>query len=88
RGLSESFQSLALFPPLVIRMLRVGESTGALDEALDNVTFFYNREVLDSIENGLRVLEPLLTAILGLLLGGILVSVLLPIYDLIGHLPL
>jgi len=69
-------------------MLRVGESTGALDEALDNVTYFYNREVLDSIENGLRVLEPLLTAILGLLLGGILVSVLLPVYDLIGNLPL
>ena len=88
RGLSESFQSLALFPPLVIRMLRVGETTGALDEALDNVTYFYNREVLDSIENGLRVLEPLLTAILGLLLGGILVSVLLPVYDLIGSLPL
>jgi len=88
RGLSESFQSLALFPPLIIRMLRVGETTGALDEALDNVTFFYNREVLDSIENGLRILEPLLTAILGLLLGGILVSVLLPVYDLIGNLPL
>lgn len=88
RGLSESFQSLALFPPLVIRMLRVGETTGALDEALDNVTYFYNREVLDSIENGLRILEPLLTAILGLLLGGILVSVLLPVYDLIGNLPL
>jgi len=88
RGLSESFQSVALFPPLVLRMLRVGETTGALDEALDNVTYFYNREVLDSIENGLRVLEPLLTAILGLLLGGILVSVLLPIYDLIGNLPL
>ena len=88
RGLSESFQSLGLFPPLVIRMLRVGETTGALDEALENVTYFYNREVLDSIENGLRVLEPLLTAILGLLLGGILVSVLLPVYDLIGDLPL
>jgi type IV pilus assembly protein PilC len=88
RGLSESFQSLGLFPPLVIRMLRVGETTGALDEALENVTYFYNREVLDSIENGLRVLEPLLTAILGLLLGGILVSVLLPVYDLIGNLPL
>jgi type IV pilus assembly protein PilC len=88
RGLSESFQSQALFPPLVIRMLRVGETTGALDEALDNVTFFYNREVLDSIENGLKILEPMLTAILGILLGGILVSVLLPVYDLIGNLPL
>lgn len=88
RGLSESFASLGLFPPLVIRMVRVGEATGALDEALENVTFFYNREAVDAIENGLRVLEPLLTAILGLLLGGILVSVLLPIYDLIGALPL
>jgi type IV pilus assembly protein PilC len=88
RGLSESFQSLGLFPPLVIRMLRVGETTGALDEALDNVTIFYNQEVLDSIDSGLKVLEPALTAVLGLLLGGILVSVLLPIYDLIGNLPL
>ncbi len=88
RGLSDSFQSLGLFPPLVIRMLHVGETTGALDEALDNVTYFYNREVLESIENGLRVLEPVLTAVLGLVLGGILVSVLLPVYDLIGNLPL
>ena len=88
RGLSESFNSLGLFPPLVIRMLRVGETTGALDEALDNVTYFYNRDVLESIENGLKVLEPVLTAFLGILLGGILVSVLLPIYDLIGNLPL
>jgi type IV pilus assembly protein PilC len=88
RALSDSFQSLGLFPPLVIRMLHVGETTGALDEALDNVTYFYNREVLESIENGLRVLEPVLTAVLGLVLGGILVSVLLPVYDLIGNLPL
>lgn len=87
-GLSESFQAQALFPPLVIRMLRVGETSGALDDALDNVTAFYNREVLDSIESGLKVLEPALTALLGLVLGGILVSVLLPIYDLIGNLPL
>ncbi len=88
RGLSESFQAQVLFPPLVIRMLRVGETTGELDDALDNVTAFYNREVLDSIESGLKVLEPALTALLGLVLGGILVSVLLPIYDLIGNLPL
>ena len=87
-GLSESFQSLALFPPLVIRMVRVGETTGALDEALENVTFFYHREVLDAIENGLRILEPLLILILGPLLGAILLSIWLPMYDLIGTLPL
>ncbi len=88
RGLSESFQSLGLFPPLVVRMLRVGETTGALDEALDNVTYFYNRDVLESIENGLKILEPALTAFLGIVLGGIIVSVLLPVYNLIGNLPL
>ena len=89
RGLSESFQSLALFPPLVIRMLRVGETTGALDEALDNVTYFLQpRSARLDRKRPAGFWSPLLTAILGLLLGGILVSVLLPVYDLIGNLPL
>ena len=43
--MTEAFQNLGLFPPLVIRMLRVGETTGALDTALLNVSYFYNREV-------------------------------------------
>jgi len=46
----EAFQNLGMFPPLVIRMLRVGESTGALDTALMNVTYFYNRDVRDSVD--------------------------------------
>ena len=50
KNLSGAFQELALFPPLVIRMLRIGENTGALDRALANVTYFYNRDVRDSVE--------------------------------------
>lgn len=87
-GLTESFQSLSVFPPLVIRMLRVGETTGALDTALENVSYFYTREVSDSIEKSLKILEPALTVILGLVMAIIVGSVLLPMYDVIGNLKL
>ena len=83
-SLSESFQSLSVFPPLVIRMLRVGETTGALDTALENVNYFYNREVKESTERALKLLEPSLTLILGLIMAAIVGSVLLPMYDVLG----
>lgn len=83
-SLSEAFQNLGMFPPLVIRMLRVGESTGALDTALMNITYFYNRDVRDSVDKALKLLEPTLTLVLGGLLALILFSVLTPIYDIIG----
>ena len=83
-SLSEAFQNLGMFPPLVIRMLRVGENTGAIDTALLNVTYFYNRDVRESVEKALKLLEPTLTLVLGILLALILFSVLTPIYDIIG----
>jgi type IV pilus assembly protein PilC len=85
-NLTETFQNLGLFPPLVVRMLRVGEATGALDSALLNITYFYNREVKESIDNALKLLEPMLTLFLGIILALILFSVLTPIYDVIGKL--
>ena len=87
-GLTESFQSLSVFPPLVIRMLRVGETTGALDSALENVSYFYTREVSESIDKSLKILEPALTVVLGLVMAVIVGSVLLPMYDVIGNLKL
>ncbi len=82
-SLSKSFQKLAIFPPLVLRMLRIGESTGALDTALLNISDFYNRDVKDSIEKALKVLEPALTIILGGILGLIMYAVLMPVYDIL-----
>jgi type IV pilus assembly protein PilC len=87
-GLTESFRNLGLFPPLVIRMLRVGETTGALDEALSNVSYFYNREVRESVDAALKLLEPALTIILGLTLATIIYAVFSPMYDIIGNLKL
>ncbi len=81
-GLTAAFQNTGLFPPLVIRMLRVGENTGALDEALGNVSYFYNRDVRESIERVQVMIEPALTVILGAVLGWVMMSVLSPIYDI------
>lgn len=83
-SLSESFQSSTVFPPLVIRMLRVGETTGELDTALENINYFYNREITESTERALKLLEPALTLILGAIMAAIVGSVLLPMYDVLG----
>jgi type IV pilus assembly protein PilC len=83
-GLTETFQNLGMFPPLVIRMLRVGENTGALDVALANVTYFYNRDVKDSVDKGLKMLGPALTLVLGGLIAFVIWAVLGPVYDILG----
>ncbi len=85
-SLTESFEQVHLFPPLVLRMIRVGENTGELDIALSNVTYFYNREVKESIEKIQILIEPTMTVILGLLLGWVVLSVLGPVYELISNL--
>ncbi len=84
QGISQAFLATKLFPPLVLRMLRVGESTGGLDSALLNVSYFYNRQVRDGIARMQTLLGPLTTVILGFLIIGILYSIFLPIYDVIG----
>ena len=85
-GLTETFQNLGMFPPLVIRMLRVGETTGALDTALANVTYFYNRDVKDAVDKGLKMLGPTLTLILGGMIAFVIWAVLGPVYDILGKL--
>ena len=83
KNVTAAFQEVGLFPPLVVRMLRVGESTGALDTALLNVSYFYNREVRESISRIQVMIEPALTVFLGVILGWVMLSVLGPIYDVI-----
>ena len=83
-NVTAAFQKAGFFPPLVIRMLRVGENTGGLDEALHNVSYFYNRDVKESVEKVQQLIEPMLTLVLGCLLGWIMLSVLGPVYDVIS----
>ncbi|MGH8686803.1 MAG: type II secretion system F family protein [Burkholderiales bacterium] len=84
KNLTGAFQELELFPPLVIRMLRIGENTGALDTALLNVSYFYNREVREAIGKLQAMIEPVLTVVLGLILGWVMLAVLGPVYDAIS----
>jgi type IV pilus assembly protein PilC len=84
RGISESFAQTKMFPPLVIRMIKVGEGTGNLDDALMNVSYFYNREVQEAIDTIEPAISPILTVVMGSLLGWIMMSVLGPIWDAIA----
>lgn len=84
KNLTQSFQKTGIFPPLVVRMLKVGEATGQLDQALLNVSYFYDRDIKDSIKKVQVMIEPAMTLILGALLGWVMLSVLSPIYDLIS----
>jgi type IV pilus assembly protein PilC len=87
-SLTEAFRSLGMFPPLVLRMLRLGETTGSLDTALLNISYFYNRDVKEAVDKGLKLLGPLTTVILASILLSIMVATLLPVYDILGKLKL
>lgn len=84
QGVTAAFQMTGMFPPLIIRMLKVGEATGSLDTALRNVGYFYNRDVKEMIERVQALIEPIMTVVLGALLGWVMISVLGPIYDTIS----
>jgi len=86
QNITVAFQNVGLFPPLVIRMLRVGENTGSLDTALINVSYFYNRDVRESIARVQTMIEPAMTMTVGIIMGWIMLSVLGPIYDTISKL--
>ena len=83
-SISEGFEQAGLFPPLVLRMLRVGESTGALDTALANIGYFYERDVRDAVERVQALVGPVSTLVLGLVLLWVILSVMGPIYDLVA----
>ena len=87
-SMSESFKNAGLFPPLVVRMIKVGETTGALDKSLLNISYFYDRDVNEMMQKMLKLLEPALTVVLGLILAFIMVSVLGPVYDSFGKMKL
>lgn len=76
-----SFANVGLFPALVVRMVRVGENTGAMSEALMNVSRFYDREVNDTIDAIEPLIMPFITVFLGMIVGWIMLSIMGPIYD-------
>jgi type IV pilus assembly protein PilC len=76
----------AVFPPMVVQMIGVGETTGALDTMLSKIADFYEEEVDAAVAGLLTLLEPVMIALLGVIVGGIVISMYLPIFDLISKL--
>jgi type IV pilus assembly protein PilC len=83
RGISDPLSSIGLFPPMLAYMVRIGEETGTLDDHLTTLADFYEDEVDRRIKAMTGVLEPALTIFIGLLVGFVAISVIMPMYGLL-----
>ena len=83
RTLSEPLRTAAVFPPMVVHMIHVGESTGALDQMLSKIADFYDDEVDTAVGSLMSLLEPLMIVILGVIIGGLVVALYLPIFKIV-----
>ncbi len=81
--LSDSFGKSSVLPPMVARMVRVGESTGAIDNAFNQLGYFYDRESRDSIEKLEQGIGPAMIVTVGIIMMWVVISVIGPIYDLV-----
>lgn len=84
KNIHTALDETEIFPALVIRMIRVGETSGRLDHSLVNVSYFYKREVDEAIDKMQAMIQPTMTIIIGMIIAWIMLSVLGPLYDLIG----
>ena len=83
-SISESFKNIGIFPPLVVRMLRVGEASGQMDKSLNNVSYFFDRDINDSIEKMEPIIQTGMMTTIGIVVLWLAMAVLGPIYDTIG----
>ncbi len=75
-------QQGALFPPMLVRMIATGEETGRLDEVLDRVSLHYDREIEAALKTATSLIEPLMIGVMGVVVGGIGLALMLPIFKL------
>ena len=73
-----------VFPPMVTQMISVGEKTGGLDEMLNKIADFYDEEVDDAVTALTSVIEPIIIVFMGVVIGGIMIAMYLPMFDIIG----
>jgi len=83
---AQPLKDTGVFPPMVVQMIGVGEQTGALDAMLSKVADFYEEEVDQAVANLLTMMEPIMILFLGISVGGIIIAMYLPLFDLISKL--
>ena len=84
KTIAEPLKATDVFPPMVVQMVAVGEQTGALETMLSKIADFYEDEVDEATANLLALLEPVMICFLGVVIGGIVISMYLPMFDLIS----
>ncbi len=84
--IAQPLRNTGVFPPMVSQMIGAGESTGALDAMLAKIAEFYEDEVDVAVAGLLTILEPALICVLGIIVGGIVISMYMPLFDLISQL--
>ncbi len=82
--ISAPLQRSKVFPPMVISMIAVGEQTGGLDEMLSKIADFYDEEVDAAVATLLSLMEPVMIVVLGVIVGGMVVAMYLPIFDMVN----
>jgi type IV pilus assembly protein PilC len=82
--ISRRLEDHAVFPPMVVQMMAVGEETGALDEMLDKIADFYDAEVEATVNAMTSLIEPLLIVVMGVCIGGMIIALYLPMFNIIN----
>jgi type IV pilus assembly protein PilC len=82
-SISRPLEAHKVFPAMVVQMMAVGEETGALDILLDKIASFYDQEVEATVDALTSLLEPILIAVLGLSVGGMVISLYMPMFNII-----
>ncbi|MBM9615397.1 type II secretion system F family protein [Desulfobulbus rhabdoformis] len=85
RPIAEPLEESGVFPNMVVQMINVGESVGALDTMLEKIADFYDDEVDQAVENLTAMIEPLMMVFLGGMIGGLVVAMYLPIFQMAGN---
>jgi type IV pilus assembly protein PilC len=80
-----ALQETGVFPPLVIRMVFVGESSGTIDTSLERVTEYFDREIPTTVKRLFAIMEPLIVVVLAMIVLGVALSIFIPLYSVLGR---
>ena len=83
-SISDAFRDSGMFPPLVLRMLKLGETTGGVDKAMQQIKSYYDRDASEAIENVQGAIQPIMMLLIAGILVWVIISVYGPLYDIIG----
>jgi type IV pilus assembly protein PilC len=80
--LSDPLSRNKVFPPMVTRMIGIGEKSGALESLLEKISEFYDQQVKSAVESLTSMIEPLMIGTMGLIVGGIVLAIMMPIFEI------